>query len=249
MVIILLQNEKIESLGNGIEVIVSKEHIFNTDTILLADFSSPLKNDIVCELGTGCCAIPLWWSRNVGPKSTIAVEIQKEAYDMACRSVILNKLEDKIKALHIDLNEITNADLKLGSFDVVVCNPPYKPIGTGLKNTCDKRKIARHEEKCSIEDIVELSAKLLKYGGKFCLCSRPERLCDIISAMRKYKIEPKILRFVQHRKDKSPKLFLIEGKKEAKSFLNVMPTLFIEDENGDFSDEMKKIYGYYGENR
>lgn len=207
----------------------------------------PNKNDIVCELGTGCCTIPLWWNKYHVPAKTFAVEIQDDAYDMACRSIKLNSLDSKIHTLHIDIKNITNNDLKFNSFDRVVCNPPYKPNGTGITNQDTQRTIARHEQFCSIEDILKTTSKLLKPYGKFFLCSRPERLCDIITTMRKNKIEPKKIRFVQQRKNKEPKLFLIEGIKCAKPFLSMLPTLFIEDESGNFSNEIKQIYKDYEE--
>ena len=73
------------------------------------------------------------------------------------------------------------------------------------------------------------------------------RFCSL-EAMRKYSVEPKKLRLVQQRKSKAPKLFLLEGRRGGKrGFLEVMPTLFIEDESGNFSEEMLNIYGSYKE--
>ncbi len=243
----LNENEKSEPLGNGIRIITSKEHGFWTDTILLADFSSPKKNERACDLGTGCGAIPLIWSRDIKYRSVAAVEIQPEACDMALRSVKYNGLEDKISVINADLRELKGR-LEFSSYDLVVCNPPYKAAGCGIVSESGSKKIARHEACCTVGDIAEAAAGLLNFSGKLCMCQRPERLSDVITEMRRFGIEPKRLRFVQQRMSKPPKLFLIEGRRGGRpNGLIVEPTLFIESEGGGFSDEMIKIYGAYKE--
>lgn len=246
---ILNENEKIEPLGGTVRVIVSDVHKFWTDTMILADFSQPKKYEKAVELGSGCGAIPLLWNRDNLTNHTIAVEIQKDACDMMKRSVSLNNLESKITVLNEDLKNL-KGKLSFGMYDLVVCNPPYKPMGTGIVNPDDQKRTARHEETCTIKDITDVAAGLLRFSGRFCLCLRPERLCDVIESMRVSGIEPKRMRFVQQRQSKAPKLFLIEGKRGAKrSGLVMLPTLLIEDEYGNPSKEMTKIYGSYRDNK
>ena len=113
-------------------------------------------------------------------------------------------------------------------------------------NPEEKKLIARHESECTLDDICQAASKLLQFGGRLCMCQRPERLADVMESMRRFDIEPKRLRMVQQRKSKAPKLFLLEGRRGGKrGFLDVLPTLFIEDENGGFSQEMLEIYGDY----
>ena len=243
----LKENEELQPLGRGINVIVSNEHHFFTDTILLADFSKPLKRETAVDLGTGCGTIPLLWNKENPPKHTYAVEIQQNGADMAQRSVELNNLQDKITVINEDLRNL-RGKLTFGSFDVVVCNPPYKPLGTGIVSQDISHSIIRHENSCTIEDVVKTASGLLRFGGRFCLCLRPERLTDVITAMRNNLLEPKKLRMVQQRKNKSPKLFLIEGRRGGKpGGLNVLPALLIEDDEGNFSEEMMNIYGTFKE--
>ncbi len=243
----LQTGEKIEPLGSGIQIIVSQNHAFGTDTVLLANFSLPKNGDKACDLGTGCGTIPLIWCRDSCPAAITAVDIQEEACSLLTRSVLLNHLEDKIEILHSDLLEL-KGKAAFSSYDLVVCNPPYKAAGTGIVNPEQAHRIARHEYTCTIEDIVQTAAKLLRFSGRFCLCQRPERLSDIIGAMRKYGLEPKRLRFVQQRCNKAPKLFLIEGRRGGKpNGLIVEPTLFIENGEGGLSEEMIAIYGAYKE--
>ncbi len=243
----LNENEKTEPLGNGMKIIVSDEHKLWTDTVLLADFSAPKKKDNACDLGSGCGSIPLIWLRNDLLSHVTAVEIQEKACSMLERSIKLNNIEGKIDIINSDLREL-DGKLKAGSYDLVVCNPPYNAEGAGIKSKNTAKLIARHESMCTVDDITSAAARLLNFSGRFCMCQRPERLSDVICAMRKYDIEPKRLRFVQQRPVKAPKLFLIEGKRGGRpGGLIVEPVLFIEGENGDFSQEMIEIYGAYKE--
>ena len=149
------------------------------------------------------------------------------------------------KIINADLCDL-KGKLNFGCYDVVVCNPPYKIGGGGIKNPTSARLIARHESECTLDDICSAASKLLQFGGRFYMCQRPERLGDVMESMRKFDIEPKTLRLVQQRVSKAPKLFLLEGRRGGKrGFLNVLPTLFIEDESGNFSKEMLEIYGSY----
>lgn len=245
-------SEKIEPLGNGIKIIVSDTHHFSTDTILLADFAAVKKNDKTADLGTGCGTIPLLWARHQPQLFVSAIDIQKNAIDMLKRSIDINskngiKAVNNIHPIVADINNL-NGICEFGSYNLVVCNPPYKLSGSGIKNPDAAKKIARHEEYCTINDICKTASKLLQFSGRFCICQRPERLTDVLLSLRANSLEPKRLRFVQQRKNKEPKLFLLEARRGGKpGFMQVLPTLFIEDDNGGFSDEMKKIYGCYKE--
>ncbi|MCH5297474.1 MAG: methyltransferase [Ruminococcus sp.] len=244
-----MNNIHLEPLGNGIQIYVSDSYHFSTDTILLADFSKPTGRKKCVELGTGCGTIPLLWCRHNKTLDITAVEIQKNACELAQKSVDLNSLNDNIKILNSDLKELKGI-LPSGYYDVVVCNPPYKLSGSGITNPENSKLIARHESECTLDDICQTASSLLQFGGKFFICQRPERLADVMEAMRKFSIEPKTLRLVQQRRNKAPKLFLLEGRRGGKrGFMNVRETLFIDDENGNFSQEMMNIYGSYKEGR
>ena len=250
----LKEFEKLEPLGNGVEIIVSDSYHFSTDTILLANFANPKKSDCVVELGTGCGTMPLLWTRDKMYEEIVALDIQQNAVDMLSRSIAHNIENGRenckcITVLNADLKNLKGT-LPFGHYNLVVCNPPYKLSGTGIVNPEEEKLLARHEESCTLDDICEAASKLLQFSGRFCICQRPERLTDVMESMRKFEIEPKRLRLVQRRLNKEPKLFLLEGRyKGNKGFMQVLPTLFIENEQGDFSNEMKEIYGLYKEGR
>ncbi len=234
-----------EDLGNNVGIITSKIHHFTTDTLLLANFSAPKRNQLAIEFGSGCGTIPILWNRDSSPpKHTTAVEIQSSACDMMKRSIEINKFQDKITIVNEDIRNLDKI-LTLGKYNLIVCNPPYKKSGNGITNENDELKIARHEYLCTIDDIITMASKLLNTGGTFCMCQRPERLCDVLTSMRQAKIEPKLIRFVQQRINKKPSLFLIQGKRNAKPGLIAMNTLLIEDENGKPTSEIDQIYGAY----
>ena len=225
----LKDGERLEPLGGGVRVIVTNEHRFTTDTVLLAHFSALKKNETAVELGSGCGAIPLLWNKTGAPKHIDAVELQSDAADMLTRSVALNGFEETISVFQKDLR-----------------NPPYKMLGSGLQNPREAHRLARHECACTLEDTALAAARLLRFGGRFCMCQRPERLCDIMNTLRKANLEPKRLRMVQQRAGKAPKLVLIEARRGARpGGLVVEPALMIEDNTGGFSQEMLAVYGDY----
>lgn len=243
----LKQGEHFEPLGDNIKVIVSKENHFSTDTILLANFAAPKKHESVIELGAGCGTISLIWCRSNPPKHITSVEIQPSGADMMKRSVEYNGLEERITVINGDLKNLKGL-VEYGSFDMVAMNPPYKIGGGGVVNHEIQKQIARHETECTLDDITAAAARLLRFGGRFCICQRPERLTDVLMSMRNAGIEPKRLRMVQQRTGKAPKLFLAEGKRGANSGgLTVLPALMIEGDNFEFSQEMIDIYGEYKE--
>ena len=169
------------------------------------------------------------------------VEIQKDIAEMANRSVILNNLQDKIEIINKNINDILYT-LKPGSIDAITVNPPYKAVNSGIKNDEDTFTISRHEVLCTLEDVICVSSKLLKFGGKFYMVHRPERLVDIMYLMRKYNLEPKRIKFVQPNLNSIANLVLVEGKKFGKPFLKFEKTLCVYNEEGKYTDEILKIY-------
>lgn len=238
--------ESIENLGKGISLIVTENHGFGTDALLLADFASPKRNDMVMDLGTGCGIIPMLFRRNGVTAHIYGMDIQENAYKQFKRSVEINNTENVIP-VHGDLRNLPDS-LPKGRFRLVTMNPPYKPVNTGIISESDSDKLARHETACTTEDLVTAASALLTYGGRLCICQRPERLADVMAAFRAGGIEPKRLRFVSKRPDTRPWLFLLEGKLGGKPFLQVEPPLFIQKENGENSDELVRIIGEYGRN-
>lgn len=248
-----------EVLDGGIRVVCSPEHRFGTDAFLLADFAAPKAGEIVCDLGTGCGIVPFLWMRPPfprregyrGPGRIYGVELQDQGVCQFARGVALNGMEGTVVPVRADftdreaLKQVMGNNVA-GTLDMVSCNPPYKPARTGILSREESGRIARHEMCCTLGQVCETAAWLLKFGGRFCLCLRPERLAEAFAACEGAGMAPKRLRFVAQREGKEPWLFLLEGKKGAKPGLRVLPELHIEQElpGGEraFSSEMLRIY-------
>lgn len=241
----LKDNEIIDDLElNNLKIIQNNNGFkFGIDSILLSDFAKKIKKDsIVLDIGTGTGIISILLSAKTEANKIIGIEIQREVADMAKKSVILNKLENKIEIINDDINNIEKY-FENNYFDVIVTNPPYQKNNTGLKSENEKNLISRHEIKCTLEDIIKKSFKILKDKGEFYMVHRPERLVDIMYLMRKNKIEPKELRFVYPKISDKPNLILIKGIKNAKQFLKVEKPLIIYNEEGIYTKEVLSIYG------
>lgn len=232
-----------ERLSDSLEICISKEHKFGTDAFLLSEFAAIRSREKAVDLGTGCGIIPLLWfrQREKAPKVAYGVDIQPQAIRQFNCSIERAGLESRVFPLCADLKEL-KGKLPNGNFEVVTCNPPYKAANTGILNQQGSHMIARHEVLCNIADVCKTASELLQFGGRFCLCQRPERLLDTLESMRKYKIEPKRVRFVQKKGDTAPWLFLVEGRKGGKPYMKVEPPLLIQDQEGNFSQELQHIY-------
>ena len=199
------------------------------------------KGDRVIDLCTGTGVIPILLCAKSQAEHFEAVEIQEETADMAKRSVILNNLEDRIDVKCEDLNNLKSV-FENASFDAVTVNPPYMIPGKALVNPDESKAIARHEIKCTLKDVLSESSRLLKNGGKLFMVHKPERLDEIIVAMKEVKLEPKRLRIVYPRIDSKPNMILIEGAKCANAGMIVEKPLIIYDESGKYTREVAKIY-------
>ena len=171
------------------------------------------------------------------------LEIQEDSADMAWRSVRLNGLETKISIVTGDIKEAGSL-FDAASFDVITCNPPYMTAQHGLTNPEDAKAIARHEILCTLEDVIEQTAKLLKPGGNFYMVHRPFRLAEIMVLLRAYRLEPKRMQLVYPFVDKEPNMVLIEANRGGKPRMTVEKPLIVYREPGVYMEEIYEIYGY-----
>ena len=240
----LKENERIDDLEfNNLKIIQNEEGFcFGIDAVLLSDFAKNIKkNSKVLDLGTGTGIISILLCEKTELKKIIGVEVQEEVYDMACRSAKLNNLENKFEVINENVLNLENV-LEKNSFDVIVTNPPYKKQNTGVINETEKKLISRHEILADLEDFIKISSKLLKCKGEFYMVHRPDRLVDIFSLMRKYKIEPKEIRIVFSNEKNPPKMVLVKGVKNGGEYLKFRENLYIYKNDGSYTDEILKIY-------
>ena len=218
---------------------------FSLDAVLLSRFVSVPKNKgKIVDLCSGNGVIPLFLSARTKGE-IIGVELQERLHDMAVRSVQFNGLEEQITMIQGDVKEIP-ASLGIEKYDVVTCNPPYfLAHEMSDKNVSEHYAIARHEIHLTLDQAIESASRLLKQGGKAAFVHRPGRLLDIVTSMRKHRLEPKRLRLVYPKFGKEANTLLIEAIKDGKPDLKVLPPLFVYDDNNQYTKEVSEIL--YGE--
>ena len=215
---------------------------FSLDSVLLPNFitiNDSTKN--ILDIGTGNAPIPLILSQKTKAHIT-GIEIQKEVSNIAKKTIKLNNLENKINIINDDIKEYYKKATP-EYYDIITCNPPYFEVKKTSKfNKNDYKTIARHEVTLKLEDILKIARKLLKNGGTLGLVHRPERLIDILTTMRNYNIEPKKIRLIYPGKNKESNILLIEGKKNGKKGLKILPPLYRHNQDGTYTEEIQKYF-------
>ena len=213
---------------------------FGIDAVLIANFSHVKKSGTVFDLGSGNGIIPLLMSRTTPAKHFTALEVQSESAALASKNVEVNHLEEKIDVICGDIKNVRTL-FKPECADTVTSNPPYAKENAVRKNPNEAKNIARHEVLCTLEDVVCATSYLLKSGGSFYMIHRPERLSEIFTTFTKYHLEPKTLQFVYPFADSCPTMIMIEGRKNARAELKILPPLVIYKAKGDYTEAVRKI--------
>ena len=215
---------------------------FSLDSILLANFVTINKNiKNIMDIGCGNAPIPLVLTTKTNANIT-GVEIQKDVYDLAAKSVKYNKCDNQITVINDDINSLYKK-YESDSFDVITCNPPYFKVNEKTKqNISEYKKIARHELTLNLEDICKISRKLLKNNGVLALVHRPDRMIEIFDTMRKNNIEPKKIQFIYPKYNTDCNLILVEGTKNGKSGVKILEPLIVHDEDGNYTEDVKRLF-------
>lgn len=236
-------SERIDELGRkGYRIIQDTDAFcFGQDAVLLADFAEAKGTDSVLDMGTGCGILPLLLdARDKGGHIT-GLEIQPEMAALAARNFALNGAEERLEVREGDIKEASQL-FGRAVFDAVVTNPPYMNGGGGLVNPQAAKAIARHELLCSLEDVIREAAAVLRPGGGFYMVHRPRRLPEILELMRRYRLEPKLLRLVHSFADSKAEMLLVKGVRGGRPFLEVREPLILYREKGVFTDEVYEMY-------
>ena len=238
----LNENERLDDLQiGGLYIIQDKtKYNFTADAVLIAGFSKVKKGDVVVDLGTGSGIIATLVAYKSKAQKVYGVEIQSELASMAKRSVDYNKLNDRVEIVNCDMKDFPKVYGK--TVDVVVCNPPYFKEQTCAKNVSEEIAICRHEIKATLVDVVTTTKKLLKFGGKFFLVHKADRLAEILYELKSNNLEPKRIRFVQSLVSSAPHLVLIESVLGANEGVIIERNLVLNNADGSLTDEAREIY-------
>ncbi|NLU23844.1 MAG: methyltransferase [Clostridiales bacterium] len=209
-----------------------------TDSFLLGAFPRLTKNLRVCDLGSGTGLLGLLLLAREPTLTVTGIECQAAACALAERNAADNGLTERLITHRGDLRTAAEANC----YDLVIANPPYFKAGSGRAAGTEARQTARAEDGCTVVELCAAAARRLAYGGRLALVFRPERLTELFAAMTAVKIEPKRLRWVQHRPDTAPSLVLVEGKLGGRPGLSMEAPLILRDEAGRETPEVNAIY-------
>lgn len=214
---------------------------FSLDSVLLANFVHVNNKMRIMDFCCGNAPIPLILSTKTNSKIT-GVEIQKEVFSLAIKSVRLNNKEKQIEIINENVKNLHNI-YETDSFDLITCNPPYfKYKNSSNINNNNTKALARHELSLTLEDVFKTAKKILKNNGKLAMVHRTERLIDIICLMRKYNLEPKRIRFIQPFSNSNSNLVLIEASKNGNAGLKIESNLIVHDENNNYTKEVLEMF-------
>ena len=241
----IYHGERVDDLHrNGFLLIQDPSRFcFGVDAVILSDFAKVRPNEDVLDLCTGSGVIPILLAGKTAGRRFDGLEIQAKSADAARRSVQMNNLSAQIQIVEGDVKNALSL-FPASSYDVITSNPPYMRAGAGIPNEDAPRTIARHETLCTLDDVIHAAAHLLKPQGRLYMVHRPERLTDLMVALRTHKLEPKTLRFVHSRAHKPPILLLVEATRNGKPSLNVPTPLVIykDGQTNEYTDEIHKVY-------
>lgn len=243
---------RVDETGFGnIKVIQRPDFGYGVDSVLIAAFAAgetgakPLRRDSkVADLGSGGGAIAFIIAHKVPTCKVVGIEKRKDAFDRSCEACKLNGLEDRVSFNNSDILDIDGKH----DFDAVVSNPPFfrrtAGVSTGgsVRLESDDRYVARHETTADIRDFVRVASSMLMRDGSLYLVHRPDRLVDILTAMRSEGVEPKALQMVIPSPGKPANIVLIHGIKDAKPELKILPELAVYTTDGKYTEQILKIY-------
>ena len=245
MTININSNERIDDLQrNGYRIIQNPSlFCFGMDAVLLSAFAKVKKDEKVLDFCTGNGVIPILLEARTKGSHYTGLEIQDTSADLAMRSVMLNNLGDKIDIVKGNVVEASDI-FKGASFNVITCNPPYfKKKDDSIINDNKIKSIARHEIEMELEDVMIISKALLKNEGSLVLVHRTDRLIEIIELMKKHNIEPKRMRLIYPKVNAESNLVLIDGRKNGKEGLKILPPLYIHNDDNSYTSEVLEMFG------
>ena len=231
----LYPDESLDDLLRGELKLIQKKrgYRYSVDALLLAHFVLPAAGETVLDLGTGSGVIPLILAQRGSPKKILAVEIQRQLAGMAQRNIRLNHFENIIAVLHRDLNRLPEI-LPPASFDLILSNPPFQPLGSGNLSANREKSIARHELRVTLAELLQVARRLLQPSGRICLVYPFARWSYLLAAIQQAGLVVARTQLAYDRKGGQPRLGLVEARIKVRSKSEELPPIFIETEKGKF---------------
>lgn len=233
---------RIDKLWGGFSLIQDDSFFkLGQDTMLLSDFACPPARGKVMDLGCGNGALSVLLCARHPHITVTGLEIQPEVAVLAQENIRHNQLEARMQVQCGDMKQC-KALFPTGSFDYVVCNPPYFAQNSGFSAKNINKSTARQDSCGTAADAVQAAAYLVKFGGRVAFVYRPERVCELISQMKARQLEPKRMRFVHQQATAVPSAVLIEARRGSAPGVQILPPLLVCGENAEHTKEYQTIY-------
>ena len=241
--VMINNDERINEINESLRLIEKKDGlVFGTDAYLLSAYLPKRSKTVGAELGCGTGVISLLATAKSKCSRIYALEVQQEFCTLTERNIELNGFSEKIKVINKNVKDASPKDTE-GEVDFVFSNPPYMKADSGKANEHSEKNIARHEVCGDINDFCACAKRLLKHGGYFYCVYRPDRMADLIHALKNNDLEPKKITFVYPNSSTPPCLLLVCARLYGKSGMSVEKPLFIyKDQTTEYTDDFAKIY-------
>jgi len=215
---------------------------FSVDSLLLYDFINLKKTGSIADLGAGSGIVGILLAKKYPSASVALLEVQDSLVRLAEENVTRNRLEDRVRVIRCDLRKLIPGCLAGQGFDLIVSNPPFRKLKSGLLNIEEEKAVARHEIKLRLHELIDTVSYLLKAKGRFNIIYHPYRLSELMDTLKKKNLEPKRLRFVHSNTSSEAKMVLLEAVKMGRGGLKVDKPLYIYEQDGSYTDELEDIY-------
>ena len=216
---------------------------FSVDSLLLSDFVNLKTVRNIADLGSGSGVVGILIAKKYPKAKVDLFELQTALVDLSEKNICINNLKDRMQALQCDIRTLPALYPGLSEYELAVSNPPFRKPKSGKLNVEEERAIARHELRLSLSELVAAAYSLLKVKGRFCIIYHPCRIAELIETLKKKNLEPKRLRFVHSTRLSEAKMALVEAVKGGRTGLKVENPLFLYNEDGSYTEEMREIYG------
>jgi tRNA1Val (adenine37-N6)-methyltransferase len=236
----MLEYDYCEMFGGAVRV---KQYLdgyrFSIDSVLLAWWPRFSPDGAIADIGTGCGVVPIILAAARDASNVTAFELQPGLASLADENVRENGLSDRITVVEGDVRAL--ADEYRGTFDLAVCNPPFRELTSGRLSAGDQKAVARHELELTLAELADASRKLLKRDGRLCLIYPTRRTAELFTILPAAGLDPAGVRFVHPRAGEPANLVLVEARSGGAAELVVEPPLYVYD-GKEYTPEVAAMY-------
>jgi tRNA1Val (adenine37-N6)-methyltransferase len=205
-----------------------------TDGVLLGAWAEISHARHILDVGTGTGLIALMCAQRNIEADVHAIEVDDSSAEQAKENVKASKFADRISIEKVALQEFSIT----GSFDAIICNPPFFVDGT--RSPAPERKQARHTDSLSVNELLEHSARLVSKEGSLHLILPSDQEERLLTEGVRYGWYLKRLTLVHPNRVKPAKRILVSLTRSMSKELRDHLTIEGE-ERFDYSTEYQKL--------